>query len=121
MTGSLYEASVPVVQHYLEQSSDLIRMAGSEDVLNARLAPDMFSAGEQFATAAGFAHQRRLRVTLAGDADSCEAVLEGPAGEITRARSGPVTGRAVLALEFEPAEAGFVPLTVRVTAASARP
>lgn len=54
MTRDLYSASVPVCLHYLDRADALLARTGG-DVLSARLAPDMFSAAEQFATAAGFA------------------------------------------------------------------
>ncbi|MCB1333924.1 MAG: DUF1993 family protein [Roseivivax sp.] len=53
---ALYTASVPVFQHYLARAQALVRLSqGDPEMLNARLAPDMFTAAQQFATAAGFA------------------------------------------------------------------
>lgn len=49
----MYQASVTVFRHYLAQMAGMAEKAGSE-VLNARIA-DAFPAGQQFATAAGFA------------------------------------------------------------------
>lgn len=58
---SLYAASVPVFRHYLARAQEMAEAHGT--LLEARIA-DSFPAGQQFATAAGFA----LRVTcpLAG-------------------------------------------------------
>ncbi len=56
MTPPLYSASVPVFRHYLARAEALVGATGGRaDMLAARLAPDMFTAAEQFATAAGFA------------------------------------------------------------------
>lgn len=49
----LYAASVPVFRHYLARVQDMAERAGPE-ALAARIA-DAFPAGQQFATAAGFA------------------------------------------------------------------
>lgn len=52
----LYEASVPVFRHYLGQARLILdRCTDTPAMLEARLAPDMFSAAQQFASAAGFA------------------------------------------------------------------
>jgi hypothetical protein len=65
MSADLYSASVPVFSHYLGQLAKLVeRTAGREQVLAARLAPDMFTAAQQVATAAGFA--LRVAYPLAG-------------------------------------------------------
>lgn len=64
---TLYTASVPVVMHYLGQAAALVTACRARpEILSARLAPDMFTGAQQFATAAGFA----LRATypLAGRA-----------------------------------------------------
>lgn len=55
MTPPLFSASVPVFRHYLARARRLVDYA-SEDtaLLTARLAPDMLTCAEQFATAAGF-------------------------------------------------------------------
>ena len=56
MTPPLYTASVPVFRHYLGRAQHLLDSAGgTPGCLTARLAPDMFTCAEQFATAAGFA------------------------------------------------------------------
>ncbi len=61
----LYTASVPVFDHYLARAAALVgRVRGKPDMLRARLAPDMFTAAEQFSTAAGFA--LRVAFPLAG-------------------------------------------------------
>jgi hypothetical protein len=61
----LYVASVPVFRHYLVRMQGFLdRAAGREAVLTARLAPDMFTCGQQIATAAGFA--LRTSFPLAG-------------------------------------------------------
>lgn len=49
----LYAASVPVFRHYLARVQDMAERAGPE-ALAAQIA-DAFPAGQQFATAAGFA------------------------------------------------------------------
>ncbi len=66
MTPPLYSASVPVFLHYLDRLALLVdRTAGREQVLAARLAPDMFSGAQQVTTAAGFA--LRVAFPLAGE------------------------------------------------------
>ena len=63
----LYTASVPVFLHYLDRLEGMVgKTAGREHLLQARLAPDMFTAGQQVATAAGFA--LRIAFPLAGRA-----------------------------------------------------
>jgi hypothetical protein len=53
---ALYDASVPVFLHYLGRARLILaRCAETPERLEARLAPDMFSAAQQFASAAGFA------------------------------------------------------------------
>lgn len=65
MTPALYAASVPVFQHYLDRLENLVeKLQGQEAMLGARLAPDMFTAGQQIATAVGFA--LRISYPLAG-------------------------------------------------------
>ncbi len=66
MTPPLYTASVPVFRHYLERARELLsRIGGDDAILLARLAPDMLTCGEQFATAAGFS--LRSTFPLAGE------------------------------------------------------
>ena len=60
----LYAASVPVFRHYLARADALVAKVEDEAILAERLAPDMFTAAEQFATAAGFA--LRTSYPLAG-------------------------------------------------------
>lgn len=59
MTGSpLYTASVPVFQHYLGRAADWLERAQShagDELLAARLAPDMLPLESQVAIAAHFA------------------------------------------------------------------
>lgn len=66
MTPPLYTASVPVFRHYLDRARGLLdRVGGDEAILSARLAPDMLTCAEQFATAAGFS--LRTSYPLAGE------------------------------------------------------
>lgn len=62
MVPPLYTGSVPVFRHYLGQAMRMIEKAGPE-ALAAPVA-DGFPAGQQFATAAGFA--LRIACPLAG-------------------------------------------------------
>lgn len=72
MTPPLFSASVPVFAHYLGQMEAMVeRTKGREAILGARLAPDMFTAGQQIATAAGFA--LRVACPLAGQAVPADA------------------------------------------------
>lgn len=59
----LYTASVPVFLQYIAKMQALAARA-SDANLQARLAPDMFTGGQQMATAAGFA--LRVAFPLAG-------------------------------------------------------
>lgn len=64
---AMFDASVPVFLHYLDRLAAMVeRTARQEQVLQARLAPDMFTAAQQVATAAGFA--LRVAFPLAGAA-----------------------------------------------------
>lgn len=75
----LYSASVPVFLHYLERLRGLLaKVEGREEVLQARLAPDMFTTGQQIATAAGLA--LRTASALAGQAvpKLAEPAPDGP-------------------------------------------
>lgn len=66
-TPPLYTASVPVFLHYLDRLDGLVgRTEGRDDVLDARLAPDMFGFAQQVATAASFT--LRVAYPLAGRA-----------------------------------------------------
>lgn len=52
----LYTASVPVFRHYLARAEGLVGAAAARpELLDTRLAPDMFTTAQQIATAAGFA------------------------------------------------------------------
>ncbi len=62
MNPALYTASVPVFRHYLARVQAMVELAGPVH-LAARVA-DAFPAGQQFATAAGFA--LRIACPLAG-------------------------------------------------------
>ena len=76
MQPALYMASVPVFDHYLDRLARLVdRCAAREQMLSAGLAPDMFTAAQQIATAAGFA--RRISFALVGQevpADASQAM-----------------------------------------------
>ena len=51
----LFNASVPVFLHYLDQARGLVgHMERQPELCAARLAPDMLTCAEQIATAAGF-------------------------------------------------------------------
>ena len=62
MQTALYTASVPVFRHYLGRATRMIEMAGPEAL--ASQVADAYPAGQQFATAAGFA--LRIACPLAG-------------------------------------------------------
>ena len=62
MPPPLYSASVPVFRHYMGLASQMIERAGPE-AMAARI-DDSVAAGQQFATAAGFA--LRVACPLAG-------------------------------------------------------
>ena len=63
----LYTASVPVFLHYLDRIEGMLaRVAGREAVLTARLVPDMFTTGQQIATAVDLV--LRVSYPLAGRA-----------------------------------------------------
>lgn len=95
----LYTASVPVFRHYLERVSVIVERAGPE-ALGARIA-DAFPAGQQFATAAGFA--LRVACPLAGrEVPDLPAAL-GPRLAVARAVLG-----AMGPAEFEGAEARVI-------------
>lgn len=65
MAPPIYSASVPVFLHYLDRMDGMVRQTdGREHILQARIAPDMFTAAQQVATAAGFA--LRVAFPLAG-------------------------------------------------------
>ena len=89
----LYTASVPVFLHYLDRSEGLLgRLRAREAVLTARLAPDMFTTGQQMATASGFA--LRVAFPLAGRP---VPVLPDPAPDLAGLRARIAGVRAALA------------------------
>ncbi|MDT8856803.1 DUF1993 domain-containing protein [Paracoccaceae bacterium Fryx2] len=105
MTPPLFAASVPVFLHYLDRMEGLLdKVRGREQLLASRLVPDMFTAGQQIATAAGFA--LRVAYPLAGQA---VPVLPDPAlDRIGLGRRIAATRGALLALDpaaFDGAEA----------------
>ncbi|MGB0498638.1 MAG: DUF1993 family protein [Rubricella sp.] len=52
---AFYEASVPVLAHYLVRIGAILDAVPNDAPLGARLAPGMFTGAEQFAVAQGFA------------------------------------------------------------------
>ncbi|PTX57055.1 hypothetical protein C8N43_1720 [Litoreibacter ponti] len=87
---NLYDAIIPVLGHYLDRTDALVgKVVHRPEVLDARLAPDMFTAAEQFATATGFA--LRIAYPLAGrDVPEFEDVgmdVEGLRARIAFARA----------------------------------
>jgi hypothetical protein len=74
MAPALYTASVPVFLHYLEQARGLVSRARNPALLKAKLAPDMFSGAEQFASVADFA----LRGTFPLVGAAAPALPSGP-------------------------------------------
>lgn len=95
----LYAASVPVFRHYLERVSAMVERAGPE-AMGARIA-DSFPAGQQFATAAGFA--LRVACPLAGREVPDLPKALGPRLAVARAVLGAMTPA-----EFEGAEARLI-------------
>lgn len=95
----MYQASVPVFRHYLARVADMAERAGPE-ALTAQLA-DAFPAGQQFATAAGFA--LRIACPLAGREVPGLPQALGPRLAVARAMLG-----AMAPAEFEGAEARII-------------
>jgi uncharacterized protein len=95
----MYQASVPVFRHYLARVAAMAEKAGPE-ALAARIS-DAFPAGQQFATAAGFA----LRITcpLAGREVPDLPQALGPRLAVARAMLGAMTP-----IEFEGAETRII-------------
>ena len=95
----MYRPSVPVFRHYLARVAVMAEKAGPE-ALEARIA-DAFPAGQQFATAAGFA----LRVTcpLAGREVPNLPQALGPRLAVARAMLGAMTPA-----EFDGAETRII-------------
>jgi hypothetical protein len=83
----MYQASVPVFRHYLARVAAMAEKAGPE-ALNARIA-DAFPAGQQFATAAGFA--LRIACPLAGREVPDLPQALGPRLAVARAMLGAMT------------------------------
>ncbi len=95
----MYQASVPVFRHYLARVAGMVETAGPE-ALETRIA-DAFPAGQQFATAAGYA--LRIACPLAGrEVPSLPQAL-GPRLAVARAMLG-----AMQASEFEGAETRLI-------------
>jgi hypothetical protein len=83
----MYQATVPVFRHYLARVADMVEKAGPE-ALEARIA-DAFPAGQQFATAAGFA--LRVACPLAGREVPDLPQALGPRLAVARAMLGAMT------------------------------
>lgn len=95
----MYQATVPVFRHYLARVAGMVEKAGPE-ALEARIG-DAFPAGEQFATAAGFA--LRVACPLAGRAVPDLPQALGPRLAVARAMLGAMTPA-----EFEGAETRLI-------------
>jgi hypothetical protein len=91
----MYQASVPVFRHYLARVAAMAEKAGPE-ALSAQIA-DAFPAGQQFATAAGFA--LRVACPLAGREVPDLPQALGPRLAVARAMLG-----AMQPADFEGAE-----------------
>lgn len=83
----MYQASVPVFRHYLARVAAMAEKAGPE-ALSAQIA-DTFPAGQQFATAAGFA--LRVACPLAGREVPDLPQALGPRLAVARAMLGAMT------------------------------
>ncbi|MFO1203062.1 MAG: DUF1993 family protein [Tabrizicola sp.] len=95
----MYQASVPVFRHYLARVALMVEKAGPE-ALSAQIA-DTFPAGQQFATAAGFA--LRIACPLAGREVPDLPHALGPRLAVARAMLGAMTPA-----EFEGAESRII-------------
>jgi uncharacterized protein len=95
----MYQATVPVFRHYLAQVAAMVEKAGPE-ALEARIA-DAFPAGQQFATAAGFA--LRVACPLAGREVPNLPQALGPRLAVARAMLGAMTPA-----EFDGAETRII-------------
>lgn len=91
----LYAASVPVFRHYLGQMSGVVERAG-RDMLKFQIL-DAFPAGQQFATAVGFAMRATCPLAMREVPDLPQAL--GPRLAVARALLG-----AMRPAEFEGAE-----------------
>lgn len=83
----MYQASVPVFRHYLARVAEMVEKAGP-GAMEARIA-DAFPAGQQFATAAGFA--LRIACPLAGREVPDLPQALGPRLAVARAMLGAMT------------------------------
>jgi hypothetical protein len=95
----MYQATVPVFRHYLARVAAMAEKAGPE-AMDARIA-DAFPAGQQFATAAGFA--LRIACPLAGREVPDLPQALGPRLAVARAMLGAMT-----AAEFDGAETRII-------------
>jgi hypothetical protein len=95
----LYAASVPVFRHYLGRVQEIVELAGP-GLLQAQIG-DAFPAGQQFATAAGFA--LRVACPLAGREVPDMPQALGPRLAVVRATLG-----AMRPDEFVGAEARMI-------------
>jgi hypothetical protein len=95
----MYQPCVPVFRHYLARVAGMVEKAGPE-ALDARIG-DAFPAGQQFATAAGFA--LRVACPLAGREVPNLPQALGPRLAVARAMLG-----AMQPVEFEGAEARII-------------
>lgn len=95
----MYQATVPVFRHYLARVAEMVEKAGPE-ALETRIA-DAFPAGQQFATAAGFAV--RVACPLAGREVPDLPQALGPRLAVARAMLGAMTPA-----EFDGAETRII-------------
>ncbi len=95
MNPALYTASVPVFRHYLARVQGMVELGGPE-ALRARLA-DAFPAGQQFATAAGFA--LRIACPLAGREMPAMPQALAPRLAVVRATLGAMRAEEFLGAE----------------------
>jgi hypothetical protein len=95
----MYQASVPVFRHYLGRVAEMVERAGPE-ALDAQIA-DAFPAGQQFATAAGYA--LRIACPLAGREVPDLPQALGPRLAVARAMLG-----AMAPQDFQGAETRMI-------------
>lgn len=108
MMPALYTASVPVFLHYFERIEGLVaRTGGDAALLRGQLAPDMFTAGQQMATAVNFA--LRVAYPLAGRAVPVAGDYAPDApGVMARLRAAETALNALDPVEFEGAETRLI-------------
>ena len=113
---SLFQSTVPVFRHYLGRLDAILAQLSRGDaaVLGERLAPDMFTAGEQFSTAQGFV--LRTVFPLIGAATPALSTEDSSAAGL-RARSAEVRG--LLDGVIEEQFAGAAQRVIRHTAGQA--